>query len=415
MTAPLHAVPQLWRNARLATLSPALPGLGVIERGALAVRDGRIAYAGAERELPAALRAGAAIHDCEGRWITPGLVDCHTHLVHAGDRAGEFARRLRGESYEQIAQSGGGIVASVAHLRAAGEDELVRQSLPRLDALLAEGATTIEIKSGYGLSDVHERKSLAAARRLARERAVRIRTTFLGAHAVPPEAAGDADAYVDAVTRMLPPLAADGLVDAVDAFCERIAFSAPQVGRVFDVAKALGLPVKLHADQLSNSHGAALAARYGALSADHLEFTDDEGVEALARAGTTAVLLPGAYYFLRETQRPPVERLRNRRVPMAVATDNNPGSSPLSSLLLAMNLAAVLFGLTVEECIAGVTREGARALGLIDAIGTLEVGKAADLAVWNVDNLAQLVQRMGMNPLHARVQAGATTTRSVAR
>ena len=403
-----HTAPdRLWRNARLATLAGAAGGLGSVPHGALAVHGGRIAYAGPESELPAALRSAAEVIDCEGRWITPGLIDCHTHLVHAGDRAHEFELRLQGASYAEIARCGGGIASSVAKLRAASEDELVRQALPRLDALIKEGLTTIEIKSGYGLALEHERKSLRAARRLAEERRVNVRSTFLGAHALPPEAAGDKDAYIESVVRdMLPALAAEGLADAVDGFCERLAFSPAQIARVFEAARRLGLPVKLHADQLSNLHGAALAARFNALSADHLEHTDEAGVAALAAAGTVAVILPGAYYFIRETQAPPIELLRRHRVPMAVATDNNPGTAPLTSLLLAMNLAATLFRLTVDECIAGVTREAARALGLLHETGTLEAGKRADFCVWDIDRPAELVYRIGFNPLHTRIWRG---------
>lgn len=398
---------RLWRHARLATLADSSGGLGVVPHGALAVQAGRIVYAGPEAALPAALRHNADVIDCEGRWLTPGLVDCHTHLVYAGDRAREFELRLQGASYQEIARAGGGIASSVANLRAASEDELVRQALPRLDALLAEGLTTIEVKSGYGLALEHERKSLRAARRLGTERRVHVRATFLGAHALPPEAGNDADAYIDLVVRdMLPTLAAEGLIDAVDGFCEGIGFSPAQITRVFEAARRLNLPVKLHADQLSNLHGAALAARFGALSADHLEHTDEAGVMAMAAAGTVAVILPGAYYFIRETRPPPIELLRRHRVPMALSTDNNPGTSPLTSLLLAMNMAATLFRMTVDECIAGVTREAARALGLQHETGTLEVGKWADFCLWNIEQPAELVYRIGFNPLHQRIWRG---------
>ena len=401
-----HTAPRrIWRNARLATLSPALPGMGLVEHGAVAAEDDRIVYVGPEAEMP--VLAGAETIDCEGRWITPGLVDCHTHLVHAGDRAGEFEMRLAGATYEEIARAGGGIVSSVKALRAAGEDELVAQSLPRLDALLAEGVTTVEIKSGYGLDLENEKKSLRAARRLGKERPVTVRTSFLGAHALPPEAAGDKQAYIDLVANvMLPAIAGEGLADAVDGFCEGIAFSPEQIARVFDAAKAAGLPVKLHADQLSNLHGAELAASYGALSADHLEYADEAGAIAMAKAGTVAVILPGAFYFIRETKKPPVDLFRRHGVRMALATDNNPGTSPLTSLLLTMNMAATLFGMTVEECLAGVTREAAHALGLGGETGTLEAGKWADLAVWNIERPAELVYRMGFNPLHARIRRG---------
>ena len=406
MTAQEKVTARVWRNARLATLNESLPGLGIVENGAIAVCDGRIAFAGPEAELPAGFAAAQGI-DCEGRWITPGLVDCHTHLVHAGDRAHEFELRLGGASYEEIARAGGGIVSSVKALRAASEDDLVRQTLPRLDALIAEGVTTVELKSGYGLDTENELKSLRAARRMASERDVSVRTTFLGAHALPPEMNGDKTAYIDTVVgEMLPAIAAEGLADAVDGFCEGIAFSTDEMARVFDAAKAHGLPVKLHADRLSNLHGAALAARYGALSADHLEYTDDAGAAAMAKAGTVAVILPGAFYFIRETKKPPVDIFRRHGVKMAVATDANPGTSPLTSLLLAMNMAATLFGMTVEECIAGVTREAARALGLIDEVGTLEAGKWADFALWDIGRPAELVYRMGFNPLFDRVYRG---------
>lgn len=399
---------RLWRNARLATMRPDAAGLGVVEVGAVAARDGRIIFAGPESELPAEAARDADIIDCGGRWITPGLIDCHTHLVWAGDRALEFELRLQGASYEEVTRAGGGIVSSVQALRAADEAYLVRQALPRLDRLMAEGVTTVEIKSGYGLDLANERKSLRAARRLAQMRPVEIRTTFLGAHALPPEAGGDKDAYIEEVAaRMLPALAGEGLADAVDGFCEGIAFSPEQVARVFEAAAAAGLPVKLHADQLSNLGGAALAARFGALSADHLEHADEAGAAALAAAGSVAVMLPGAFYFIRETKVPPVELFRRHGVPMAVATDANPGTSPLTSLLLATNMAATLFRMTVEECLLGVTRHAALALGLAAEIGTLEAGKRADLAIWDIQRPAELVYRMGFNPLHARVWRGA--------
>ncbi len=398
---------RLWRNARLATVAANAQGLGIVERGAVLAKDGRIVYAGSEADLPGDLSAGAEVIDCGGRLITPGLVDCHTHLVHAGNRANEFEMRLAGATYEEVARAGGGIVSSVKALRAASEDELVRQTLPRLEALIAEGVTTVEMKSGYGLDLANETKSLAAARKLAGLRDVTVRTTFLGAHALPVEANGDKDAYIRLVAdEMLPAIAGLGLADAVDGFCEGIAFSPEQIALVFDKARALGLPVKLHADQLSNLHGAALAARYGALSADHLEYTDDEGAAAMGKAGTVAVILPGAFYFIRETKKPPVELFRKHGVAMAVATDCNPGTSPLTSLLLTMNMAATLFGMTVDECIAGVTREAARALGLADETGTLEIGKRADLAIWDVESPAELVYRMGFNPLYRRVWRG---------
>jgi imidazolonepropionase len=377
----------------------------VVERGVVAALDGRIAYAGAADAAPA-LEADEIV-DCESRWITPGLIDPHTHLVFGGDRAAEFEQRLAGASYEEIARAGGGIVSTMRATRAASEAELAAAALPRLDALIAEGATTVEVKSGYGLSLEDELKSLRAARALGQARRVRIRTTLLAAHALPPEFAGDPDGYVELVCREIIPAAAEaGLADAVDAFCETIGFTPAQVARVFEAARAHGLPVKLHAEQLSNQHGAELAAGFGALSADHLEHLDAAGIAAMARAGTVATLLPGAYYFVRETMVPPIAALRAAGVPMALATDCNPGTSPLTSLLLTMNMAATLFRLTVDECLAGVTREAARALGLASETGTLEAGKACDLAVWDIERPAELVYRMGFNPLHARVWSG---------
>lgn len=397
---------KVWRNAKLATLGEASPGLGIVENGTVVAQGERIVFAGAQADMPTGLTAAETV-DCEGRLITPGLIDCHTHLVWAGNRANEFEMRLAGATYEEVARAGGGIVSSVAALRAASEDELVKQSLSRLDALIAEGATTVEIKSGYGLDLENEAKTLSAARRLSEVRAVSIRTTFLGAHAMPKEALGDKDAYIAKVRdEMLPAIAQLGLADAVDGFCEGIAFSPEQIAKVFDAAKALGLPVKLHADQLSNLHGAALAARYGALSADHLEYTDEAGAAAMAQAGTVAVILPGAFYFIRETKKPPIDLFRKHGTKMAIATDCNPGTSPLTSLLLTMNMAATLFGMTVDECLAGVTRDAARALGLAGETGTLEAGKYADLAIWEVERPAELVYRMGFNPLHARVWRG---------
>lgn len=404
-----HALPadRLWLDARLATLAPHLPGLGIVEQGAVAVKGERIVFAGAQADLPAAMRAAPEVTRCDGRWITPGLIDCHTHLVHAGDRAHEFEMRLNGASYEEIARAGGGIASSVQALRATGEDELLRQSLRRLDALIAEGVTTVEVKSGYGLDLVHERKSLIVAGRLATARPVTIRRTYLGAHALPPEAAHDRAGYVQAiVSTILPTLAREALVDAVDGFCEGIAFSPDEIALVFDAARALNLPVKLHADQLSNLHGAALAALYGALSADHLEHTDEAGAAAMARTGTVAVILPGAYYFIRETTSPPIALFRKHGTKMAIATDCNPGTSPMTSLLLAMNMAATLFRMTVDECIAGTTREAARALGMGGETGTIEAGKSADMAVWDIERPAELVYRLGFNPLHQRIWRG---------
>ena len=398
---------RLWRNARLATMALAESTPDIVDHGAVAVRGGRIVYVGAEREMPASLREAVEVIDCEGRWITPGLIDCHTHLVWADNRAHEFELRLAGASYEDVAQAGGGIISSVRALRAASADNLIKQTLSRLDVLIAEGVTTVEVKSGYGLDYENEAKSLRVARQLGRERPVNVKTSFLGAHALPPEADGDKDAFIDkVVTHMLPDIAREGLADAVDGFCEGIAFSPAQIARVFDAAKAHGLAIKLHADQLSNLGGAALAARYDALSADHLEYADAAGIAAMAKSGTVAVLLPGAFYFIREKQSPPIELFREHGTHMALATDCNPGTSPLTSLLLTMNMGATLFRMTVAECLAGVTREAARALGILDETGTLEAGKWADLAIWEIERPAELVYRMGFNPLHARIWRG---------
>lgn len=397
---------RLWYNARLLTLADASPGLGLVENGIVAAKEGRILHAGPAAGAPAALDAEERI-DLDGRWILPGLIDCHTHLVHAGDRSGEFERRLAGESYEEIARAGGGILSTVRATREASEADLVAATVPRLDALLAEGVTTVEIKSGYGLDREAEFRQLRAARALAQLRPVDVRTTYLGLHALPPEFASDREVYLDLVCRdLVPAVAAEGLAEAVDAFCEGIAFTPEEVGCYFEAARAAGLARKLHADQLSNLHGAELAARYRALSADHLEHTDEAGAAAMTAAGTVAVLLPGAFYVLRETRVPPVAIFRRLGVPMAVATDCNPGTSPLTSLLLAMNMAATLFRLRVDECLAGVTREAARALGVLDQVGTLEPGKWCDLSIWDVERPAELVYRIGFNPLHRRVWRG---------
>lgn len=398
---------RLWINARLATMVSDGTPYGAVEDGAVASKASRIAFAGPRSQLPADLDAREII-DCDGRWITPGLIDCHTHLVYAGDRSDEFELRLHGASYEDVARAGGGILSTVRRTREATEEALVASALPRLDALIAEGITTIEIKSGYGLELATEMRQLEAARRLGYERPVDVVTTFLGAHALPVEAKGDRDVYVTLVAdQMIPAIAARKLADCVDGFCEGIAFSADQIARVFEAAKAAALPVRLHADQLSNLGGALLAARFGALSADHLEYADEDGVRAMAGAGTVAVLLPGAYYFTRERQQPPVEFFRRHGVPVALATDCNPGSSPMTSLLLAMNMGATFFRLTPEECLAGVTREAARALyGRQSEIGTLETGKVCNLAIWSIERPAELVYRIGFNPLFARVWRG---------
>jgi imidazolonepropionase len=391
-----------WRNARIATLDPAWPGLGVIEAGVVAARDGRIAHVGPEAGFDGA--AGEVI-DCGGRWILPGLVDCHTHLVHGGDRAQEFEMRLAGASYKEIAAAGGGILSTVKATRQASEDQLLASARTRLADFLAEGVTTIEIKSGYGLEPDTELRMLRAARRLGETSPIRVVTTFLGAHAVPPDMARPA--YLDLVCEtMIPAVRQHGLADAVDAFCDEIAFSVEETRRVLAAGRGAGLPLRLHAEQLSRIGGAALAAELGALSADHVEYADEEDAAAMGRAGTVAVLLPGAFHMLGEKQVPPVAAFRAHGVPMAVSTDCNPGSSPMTSLLLAMNMACVLFRLTVPEAIAGVTREAARALGLLGEIGTIEVGKSCDLSIWSVDRLAELPYRMGARPLHQRVFRG---------
>lgn len=388
-------------NVHLATMEH---GYGELLDAAIAVKDGRIAWFGPGDELPA---SGAVLHDGQGCWLTPGLIDCHTHIVHAGNRSDEFEARLNGASYEDISRAGGGIMSTVRATRAASDDELLRQSLPRVLALLAEGVTTLEIKSGYGLDGDSEAKMLRVARRIGQQLPVSVRTTFLGAHALPPEYAGRADAYVDLLcAQMLPALAGDGLVDAVDAFCERIGFTPAQTERVFAAAQALGLPVKLHAEQLSDLGGAALVARYEGLSADHLEFLSDDGVAAMARHGTVAVLLPGAYYFLRETQPPPVAALRAAGVPMAVSTDCNPGTSPMTSLLLAMNMACTLWRLTPQEALAGCTLHAARALGLQQETGSLAIGKRADFALWRIARPADLAYALGLNPCAGVVHGG---------
>ncbi|WFU08698.1 imidazolonepropionase [Rhizobium sp. CB3090] len=396
---------RLWRNARLATLQGERPGLGIVEKGAILTRGSRIVFAGNESDAPEA--GDAEVVDLGGRWVTPGLIDCHTHIVHGGNRAREFEMRLQGASYEEIARAGGGIVSSVKATRALSVNDLIATALPRLETLLAEGVTTIEVKSGYGLSVESELKMLQAARALEDARPVRVVTSYLAAHATPAEYKGRNGDYIsDVVLPGLEQAHSRGLADAVDGFCEGIAFSPAEIARVFDRAKALGIPVKLHAEQLSNLGGAKLAASYSALSADHLEYLDEDGVKAMAAAGTVAVILPGAFYAIHEKQKPPVKALREAGVAIAIATDCNPGTSPLTSMLLTMNMAATLFGLTVEECIAGATREGARALGLLAKTGTLEAGKSADFAIWNIESPAELVYRIGFNPLHARVFKG---------
>jgi len=395
----------LLTDARIATMRQGAADYGAIEAGSIAIAGGLIDWVGAVAELPEG--DAAQTRSLGGRWVTPALIDCHTHLVFGGQRAGEFERRLQGVSYEDIAGEGGGILSTVKATRAASEEQLYREALPRLQALAREGVATVEIKSGYGLELDSELKMLRTARRLGESSGLSVRTTLLAAHAVPPEFAGDADAYIDFIVgEILPAAVNQGLADAVDAYCESIAFDEGQVERLFSRAQELGLRVKLHADQLSDSGGAKLAARFGALSADHLEYTSQEGVRALAASGTAAVLLPGAYLTLGETQPPPVGALRDSGVPIAVASDCNPGTSPLGSIHLAMGLASRLFGMTPEECLAGVTREAARALGLGHDRGTLEAGKRADLAIWDFDHPRELAYWLGEHPLAEMLVAG---------
>lgn len=397
----------LWKNLHAATMADD-SGYGIINNAAIGIKDGRIGWIGAEKDLPGAAESlSEYVLDGEGKWVTPGLIDCHTHLAYAGSRAHEFEQRLHGATYEDIARAGGGINASVSAVRAASEEEIFEQTLYRLLAMFRQGVTSFEIKSGYGLDTESERKLLRVAARLRSDYGFRVQGTFLGAHALPPEFTGRSDDYIDMICQdMLPALFAEGLIDAVDAFCEHIAFSAGQVQRVFDTARALGLPVKLHAEQLSNQHGARLAAQYQALSADHLEYLDEDGVRAMKDAGTVAVLLPGAFYFLREKQLPPVDLLRRHGVPMAIATDHNPGTSPCLSLPLMLNMACTLFRLTPEEALGGVTRHAARALGWQDEIGTLEKDKAADFVLWDIGHPRDLCYGFGHAPAIGVVKDG---------
>ncbi len=390
-------------NTTLATLDNDSP-YGLIEQGTVVIEDGRIQWVGPEQALPAQY-AEHETQDLDGRLLTPALIDCHTHIVHGGHRAREFEMRLEGASYEEVARAGGGIVSTMRATRAADVDSLVASALPRVDALLAEGVSTIEIKSGYGLDEETELNMLRAARRLESLRTVRVRTSFLGAHSVPPEYKGRADEYIDEICLPTLRLAqAESLVDAVDGFCEGIAFDTQQIARVFDEAIRLGLPVKLHAEQLSHLGGTALAARYGALSADHVEYADEQDAMLMAKAGTTAVLLPGAFYTLRETRIPPIASFRQHRVAMALATDCNPGTSPATSLLLMMNMACTLFRMTPAEALAGVTCHAAAALGLEDT-GRIRRGMRADLAIWDVEHPAELSYRVGTNKLYQRLFA----------
>lgn len=399
----------LWRNANLATLHGSTPW-GWMEDGALLTQGDRLVWVGKASALPATQRKQVEDeYNLGGALLTPGLVDCHTHLVYGGQRAAEFEQRLQGASYEQIARAGGGIRSTVAATRAASDEELLASATRRAHSLMAEGVTTVEIKSGYGLSEVDEARCLRVARTLGQTLPLTVRTTYLGAHAVPPEFAGRTDDYVDAVCAWMPALQAEGLVDAVDAFCENIGFTPAQTRRVFAAARALGLPVKLHAEQLSDQGGAALAAEFGALSCDHLEHLSDSGIRAMQAAGTVAVLLPGAYYFLRDTQLPPIAALRAHGVPMAIATDHNPGTSPGLSLLLMLNMACTLFRLTPEEALRGATVHGARALGLHDR-GTLAVGQRADFCVWDLEHPNELAYWFGHNPCRRTVVGGLERT-----
>jgi len=399
----------LLTDARIATMREGAPDYGVVgESAAIAINAGRIAWIGEQSELPKhEARESRAL---DGRWITPALIDCHTHIVFGGDRSAEFEQRLRGATYEEIALAGGGIMSTVRDTRDASADELFTAALPRLNALAGEGVATIEIKSGYGLDCDTEIRMLEVARRLGEESAVDVRTTLLAAHTVPPEFANNADDYIDLICdELLPKVAERKLADAVDAYCESIAFSAPEIGKLFAKARKLGLPVKLHADQLSDGGGAELAAYFGALSADHLEYTSQKGVRALSEAGSVAVLLPGAYLTLGETQLPPVDALRSNGVPIAIATDCNPGTSPICSLRTAMMLASRLFRLTPEECLRGTTRHAAHALGLQDDRGTLEIGKRADIAIWEISHPRELAYWTGTPQLSKLMTGGHTS------
>ena len=395
----------LFKNAAIATMT-SQGSYGLIECGALFIRDGKIDWVGKASEIPSEFLHSKS-EDLEGRLVTPGLIDCHTHIVYGGNRAVEFEMRLNGASYEDVARAGGGIISTVSETRLSSIEDLVKDSLPRVDQLISEGVTLIEVKSGYGLDRETELKMLKVARQIQSERPIRVMTTFLGAHAVPPEYKDDPDTYIDTIC--IPTLHdanSEGLVDSVDAFCENIAFDVDQVERVFQSAKKMGLPVKVHSEQLSHMGGTKLAADYRALSADHIEYANAQDAKALSIAGTVAVLLPGAFYTLRETQLPPLLDLRNEKVPIAIATDCNPGSSPLTSILLTMNMACTLFQMTPQETLAGVTKNAAKALGRKDS-GTIEIGNRADLCIWDVKHPAELSYRIGFNPLHRRIFGGA--------
>ena len=395
----------LLKNATIATMTNK-DSYGLIEHGALFIRDSKISWVGKGSEIPSELISSES-KDLEGRLVTPGLVDCHTHILYGGNRSVEFEMRLNGANYKDIARAGGGINSTVSDTRLSSIEDLVKDSLPRVDQLISEGVTLIEVKSGYGLDRETELKMLKAARQIQSERPIRVVTTFLGAHAVPPEYTDDPDAYIDNIC--IPTLNNannQGLVDAVDAFCENIAFNVDQVERVFQSAKKMGLPVKIHSEQLSHMGGTKLAADYRALSADHIEYANAQDVKALSQADTVAVLLPGAFYTLRETQLPPLSNLRNEKVPIAIATDCNPGSSPLTSILLTMNMACTLFQMTPQETLAGVTKNAAKALGEKDS-GAIKIGNRADLCIWDINHPAELSYRIGFNPLHWRIFGGA--------
>jgi imidazolonepropionase len=417
MTAPTtqlaDVIDSLWINARLATMTQGVP-YGVVEDGAMALSGGKIAWIGKRKDLPPDMASRATrLEDGDGGWITPGLVDCHTHLVYAGSRAHEFELRLQGVTYEEIARQGGGIRSTVLTTRSADEATLFQQTVPRLQSLMSEGVTTVEIKSGYGLDLETEIRMLRVARLLGERFPITIIPTYLGAHALPPEFEGRSDAYIDFICdEVLPKVADQGLATAVDAFCDTVGFTLEQTERVFQAASKHGLPVKLHGEQLSDQGGAALAAQYGALSVDHLEYLSEKGLEALAESKTIAVLLPGAFYFLRETKVPPVKGLRQYKVPIAVSTDCNPGTSPTTSILLMLNMACTLFRLTPEEALAGVTINGARALGLQDRIGTLEAGKDADFVLWDISEPAELAYNLGLNPCSRVIRRGEKTKKT---
>jgi len=398
---------KIWINAQIATMNPQVDTpYGLLKNQVLGIDDGKIAFIAPMQDIDINAFPGEII-DAQGNYLTPGLIDSHTHLIYGGQRSGEFTRRLNGATYEEISRAGGGILATVAATRMLSEDELVEQARPRLEALINEGVTTVEIKSGYGLTLKDELKMLRAAKKLAADYPIRLRTTLLAAHAVPPEYTKDPDSYIKLICEeMIPKVAIEGLADAVDVFCEKIAFSATQSEQIFAAAKKAGLGIKVHAEQLSNSYGAELAASYSAWSVDHLEYLDEAGITALKKSATVATLLPGAFYFLGETKKPPVELLRQYQVPMALASDLNPGSCPLASLRLMLNMGCILFGLTPEEALLGTTRNAAIALGLGDAIGTLQVGKTADMLLWDIDDPAQLAYQFGSNVLLQRIFAG---------